>query len=77
MAKKVPINVTVLVDETHRASLTTVADALKDKGFVLNECLEALGVLTGSIPAPALNSLSTVPGVSAVEEERTDYTTQE
>ena len=77
MSKKKSINVTVLVDEAHRENLTDLAKRLKDKGFVLKEPLGAIGVLTGSVPAASLASLSTVPGVSAVEEERTDYRTQQ
>jgi hypothetical protein len=56
--------------------LLDVAKDLKDKGFVLNELLGEIGVITGSAPAAALAKLSTVPGVSAVEQERTDYRTQ-
>jgi hypothetical protein len=76
MSTKKTINVTVLVDESHHGSMDTVAVRLKDKGFVLKESLAAAGVLTGSAPAAALASLSEVPGVAAVEEERTDYRTQ-
>jgi hypothetical protein len=77
MSKKKSINVTVLVDEAHRENLTDLTKRLKDKGFVLKEPLGAIGVLIGSVPAASLASLSTVPGVSAVEEERTDYRTQQ
>ncbi len=76
MAKKKSINVTVLVDEAHKDNLAEVASELKDKGFVLKESLSALCVLTGSVPATSFAALSKVPGVAAVEEERTDYRTQ-
>jgi hypothetical protein len=76
MPEKKSINVTVLVDEGHKENLAGLAKDLKDKGFVLKESLEAIGVLTGSVAATALASLSSVPGVSAIEEERTDYRTQ-
>lgn len=77
MSKKKSINVTVLVDEAHRENMTDLAKRLKDKGFVLREPLDAIGVLTGSVPAASLAALSKVTGVSAVEEERTDYRTQQ
>jgi hypothetical protein len=77
MPKKKSINVSVLADEAHKDNLAELANDLKDKGFVLKESLSALGVLTGSVPATSLAALSTVPGVSAVEEERTDYHTQQ
>lgn len=76
MPKKNSINVSVLADEAHKENLAKLASGLKDKGFVLKESLGAIGVLTGSVPAKSLAALSTVPGVSAVEEERTDYRTQ-
>ncbi len=77
MANKKSINVTVLVDEAHRDNMAGLINQLKDKGFVLRESLDAVGVLTGSVAATALAGLSTVPGVSAVEEERSDYHTQQ
>ncbi|MBM3459382.1 MAG: hypothetical protein FJX77_12735 [Armatimonadetes bacterium] len=77
MARKRSVNITVLVDVAHQHSLAGVANDLKDRGFVLREALGAVGVLTGSVPVTALAGLSTVPGVSAVEEEQTDYRTQQ
>lgn len=76
MGQQKSINVTVLVADTHKDNLTDVANDLKERGFVLKHSLGAVGVLTGSVRASALAKLSTVPGVSAVEEERTDYRTQ-
>lgn len=76
MAKKKSINVTILVDEIHKANLAGLAKVLKAKGFVLKETLEAIGVLTGCVAPTALAALSSVPGVVAVEEERTDYRIQ-
>lgn len=76
MAKTKSINITVLVDDMHKDNLPGVAKDLKDKGFVLNALLGEIGVITGSAPSAALAKLATVPGVSAVEQERTDYRTQ-
>lgn len=77
MAKKKSVNVTILVDDAHKEGLKGVAKELKEKGFVLKESLREIGVLTGSVPATALRALSAVKGVSAVEEVRTDYRTQQ
>ena len=77
MAKKKSITITVLVEESHKNKLNQVSRELKDKGFVLKESLGEIGVLTGSIPSTALADLSKVPGVSAVEKERTDYRPQD
>lgn len=71
------IDVTILVDDAHKENLQGVAGNLEKKGFVLKESLDAVGVLTGSVPEDvSFEVLSAVPGVSAVEEERTDYTPQ-
>lgn len=77
MSRKRIVDVTVMVDDDHKGSLAKVARDLKDKGFVLTESLGEIGVLTGGVPANALTDLSAVPGVSAVEENRTDYRTQQ
>lgn len=77
MPRKKLITVTVLVDDAHKDDLSGLAAALKDKGFVVKESLEAVGVLIGTVPAASMVDLSAVPGVSAVEQERTDYRTQE
>jgi hypothetical protein len=77
MPREKLITVTVLVDDAHKDDLSGLASALKDKGFVLKESLEAVGVLIGTVPAGGIADLSAIPGVSAVEQERTDYRTQE
>ena len=74
--KKERITVTVLVDDSHKDQLAAVANDLKDNGFELMESLDAIGVLTGSVPANLFAKLANVPGVCSVEEERTDYRAQ-
>jgi len=75
MAKQPKINVSVSVADSHE--LGKVASALKTRGFVLKESLDSIRVLTGNAPASAVADLSKVAGVTAVEEERTDYHTQQ
>ena len=77
MAKAKSINVNILVDEAHKDDLQKVASALQKKGFSLKKSMDEIGVLAGSVPDTKLAALSKVAGVSAVEEERTDYRTQE
>jgi len=77
MGKKKMVDVSVMVDDDHKDNVAAVARGLKAKGFVLNESLEAIGVLTGSAPATSIASLSGVDGVSSVEENRTDYHVQQ
>lgn len=76
MEKSQSVDVTVLVDDSRRGDMASVARDLKNKGFVVNQSLDAIGILTGSAPAHALESLSSVPGVSAVERNRTDFRPQ-
>ena len=77
MPREKLITVTVLVDDAHKDDLSGLVAALKDKGFVLKDSLEAVGLLVGTVPATSMAGLSAVPGVSAVEQERTDYRTQD
>ena len=76
MSKPKPINVSVLVDASQPEKLESVVKELRGKGFVLKESLEAIGVLTGSVPAASLQEIAEIPGVVSVEEDRTDYRTQ-
>ena len=77
MTREKMILVTVLVDEAHKGNLPGLATALTDQGFVLMESLDSVGVLIGTVPATSMAGLSAVDGVSAVEQDRTDYRTQE
>ncbi len=70
------VEVTVMVDDAHKDDMSAVARKLKTEGFVLGELLEGIGVITGKVPAAAVAALSGVTGVSAVEENRSDYRTQ-
>jgi hypothetical protein len=69
------VRVSVRLHDTHHGKMDTVVERMKDNGFELDKYgkLEAIGVVTGSVLADHLNKLKTVEGVSAVEEERTDY----
>lgn len=76
MAAKKRVNITVQVTESHLNNADEVTKSLKKKGFQLKETLREIGVLTGSAPADAISSLSSVEGVAAIEQERSDYHTQ-
>ena len=71
------IDVTVMVDDKHKDQLSKVAGELQKKGFVVSESLKEIGVLLGSVAEEAIDKLSVVPGVSAVEKNRRDYRTQQ
>jgi len=76
MAATKLIGVTVLVDDAHRDDLPGMAGTLMAKGFRLQQTLPAVGILTGSVPGAGTAALFSVPGVTSVEPERTDYRTQ-
>jgi len=77
MNSKESVKVTVVVDDAHKDSLGKVTQALQKKGFVLERSLGEIGVLSGTVAKAAVSGLSTVKGVSTVEQDRDDYRTQE
>lgn len=76
MSTQKTVNVTVVVDDAHRRDMPKVAKALEKQGFILEESLDAIGVLSGRVQKAAVTKLSNVAGVSAVEEARDDYRTE-
>jgi precorrin-6B methylase 2 len=76
MSKKKIVEVNILVDDEHRQKMEELLQKLKGLGFVHSQSLEDIGVFSGTIPLVAMNNLSTVVGVVAVEENRNDYRTQ-
>ena len=76
MASVKKLAVTVKIDDSYLDRFDDVVIRLKREGFVLSEPLEAIGVLIGSVPATSLDKIAAVEGVSAVEENRSDYRIQ-
>jgi len=67
------IRVTVLLDSSPEVDPVQRLNELNERGFVLDEALPSIGVLTGKVSTTQLAQLSSVQGVLAVEVERTDY----
>jgi hypothetical protein len=63
--------ITVTVDESHRAALGEVAAQLREKGMRVDNELDAIGVITGEANEGALPGLRTVAGVESVRENQT------
>lgn len=63
----------VLIDDAHLSSLQHIARQLADRGFVLQQTLESIGVLAGTAPDSDFEALLGVPGVLAIEKVRQDY----
>ena len=67
------IRVTILLDSSPEVDPVQRLNELNERGFVLDEALSSIGVLTGNVSTRKLAQLSSVQGVLAVEVERTDY----
>lgn len=67
------IRVTILLDSNPEVDPVQRLNDLNERGFVLDEALPSIGVLTGNVSTMKLAQLSSVQGVLAVEVERTDY----
>ena len=64
--------ITVTVADSHVAQIDDLAHTLRDAGLKVDGVLDAIGVITGSLPAEQrLQSIGSLPGVAAVEEQAT------
>ena len=59
--------ITVTVDQQHAASLDQVAATLRASGMQVSQVLEAIGVITGSVPAGGETVLRNIRGVKSVD----------
>jgi len=65
------LEVTVLVDEAHLATIHDLAEALRRAGLRGGQALSGVGVITGAVDEPGvLSVLGQVDGVSKVEAGR-------
>ncbi|WP_433270587.1 hypothetical protein ACQPZF_10195 [Actinosynnema sp. CS-041913] len=62
--------VVVSVADESLSDLTAVVADLREAGLVVDDVLEALGMVTGSVAPEAIRSLKAVPGVADVERQR-------
>jgi hypothetical protein len=64
------VRLSVSVGDSHVSDLGKVAKAAKKAGMKVDQQLDAIGVLTGSIDASKLESLHRIEGISHIEKER-------
>lgn len=64
------VRLSVSVSDSHLQHLGKIAKAAAKAGMKVEQKLEGLGVLTGSIDASKVKQLHKIEGVSHVEEER-------
>lgn len=64
------VNVNVSVDDEYLDQIDAVAAQLRAAGMHVDRTLTALGSISGHAARDTLNALRQVPGVSAIEHER-------
>jgi len=70
MATVAKVNLSVSVKEEHLPRFGDVVNELKKTGFEVEQALESLGVVTGSIESRRMSALASVSGVDHVEQSR-------
>ncbi|HEY1599522.1 MAG TPA: hypothetical protein VGG64_07970 [Pirellulales bacterium] len=63
-------NVTVSVDDAHLSQIHQVAARLRAAGMEVEQTLDHIGAISGHVGNDGLAGLARVPGVAAVEPER-------
>lgn len=63
----------VSIADESMTDIPRLVDDLRQAGLTVDNVLESLGTVTGSIAADAVDALLAVPGVDAVEWQRDDY----
>ncbi|MGY2085742.1 hypothetical protein [Blastococcus sp. SYSU DS0539] len=64
-------DVSVTVDDGHLAALDGVVQGLRARGMRVDQVLDGLGIITGSVPPGTLGALTAVSGVVSVDEQLT------
>ena len=64
-------DVSVTVDDGHLAALDGVVRGLRARGMRVDQVLDGLGIITGSVPPGTLGALTGVAGVLSVDEQLT------
>ncbi|HEX6361151.1 hypothetical protein [Actinophytocola sp.] len=62
--------VVISVADDQVDDMASVVEALRHAGLRVDEVLESVGVVTGTVEGDVLGSLSAVPGVAEVEQSR-------
>lgn len=63
------VQISVTVDDAH--AIEEVAAGLRARGMEVAEVLDGIGMITGSVPDEARESLAGVEGVASVDEQLT------
>jgi hypothetical protein len=63
-------NIMVTVDDAHLATVENVAQQLRSRGMHVDQVLEAIGIITGSVADHQFSTLESVEGVGSIEEQQ-------
>lgn len=61
------IQVSICIDDTHLSQVQQIAEQLKSSGMTVEQVLETIGIVTGSIESDRVNNLHKIEGVQNVE----------
>ncbi len=64
------IHITVTVDQEHLRVIGDVASVLRTKGMQVEQVLDTIGIITGSLPEGRRPDLESAEGVESVDEQR-------
>ena len=64
------VSVVVSVDDDHLDSVAEVAERLRGAGMQVEEAMDSIGMVTGSVAPSRVPALAAVEGVGEVEPER-------
>ncbi len=62
-------HVSVTVDDAHLGDIRSVAETLSRHGLRVEQVLDGLGIITGSVGEGQRQALTAVDGVASVDEE--------
>jgi hypothetical protein len=60
------MHVIVTVDQAHLSGIQDVGEELRRRGMQVEQVLEAVGIISGSVPDGGQSRLEEVPGVASV-----------
>lgn len=66
-------HVNVSIDEAHLHAIASVADALQERGMRVEQVLDGLGIIIGSVADERRGLLEQVPGVDVVSDGELSY----
>lgn len=71
--RSVMSHISVSIDDEHLKSMSSVARALQDKGMLVEQVLDGVGIITGSVADESRLLLASVPGVAAIADSPLTY----